>query len=337
MTGGADLPARQADFWIGSLPIYGRLILAPMDGISDPTFRWITRRLGSAYSVSEFVNTLDYAFQKHYQTERLTFREDERPFAAQILDNDPVRMAECAARIVEEFRPDMLDINLGCSVRSVMGRGAGAGMLRDARVVAQACRLVKQAVSVPVTVKMRLGWNDSEINYLEVAEAAVENGVSAVALHGRTAKMAFNGAARWQPIAELKSRLGVPIIGNGDVRTAADARRMIAETNCDGVMIGRAAKANPWIFSGRERDAVSLDEVFQLAMWQYAEMERTYPHGALLAFRKYLKAYLEPYGLPADEMRNLLTLDDPAAFTEALNALFLRLGAEASQTPPIWT
>lgn len=125
-------------FHIGSIPVYGQLILAPMDGISDPPFRWITRKLGSALSISEFINTLDFANQKHYQKSRLTFRPAERPFGAQLLDNDPARMAECAAAIYAEFSPDFFDINLGCCTASVTSRGAGAGMMRTPEKVGQA-------------------------------------------------------------------------------------------------------------------------------------------------------------------------------------------------------
>ena len=327
------LPAAQPDFWIGDIPIHGRLILAPMDGISDPTFRWITRRLGSAYSISEFVNTLDYANQKHYQMERLAFREDERPFTAQLLDNTPERMAECAARIEAELHPDLFDINLGCSVRSVMGRGAGVGMMRNPGLVAEACRQVKAATHVPLTVKMRLGWDDHALNYMEVAEAAVANGAAAVALHARTGKMAYNGKARWAEIRKLKESLPVPVIGNGDVLTVADARRMFAETGCDAVMIGRAAKGNPWIFSWREREVVPLREVRDLAIAQYVEMERTYPHGAVMAFRKYLKAYLEPYALPSGELRALLTVADPGLFLGMLKRTFEELGEVREDIP----
>ncbi len=139
----------QADFFIADIPIHGRLILAPMDGISDAAFRLLTRRLGSAYSVSEFINTLDYANQKNYQKKRLLARDEERPFAAQLLDNDAVRMAECAARIEEEFHPDMIDINMGCAAKSVAGRGAGVGMMRNPQLVKDAVALVSRAVKVP--------------------------------------------------------------------------------------------------------------------------------------------------------------------------------------------
>lgn len=317
-------------FFIGGIPIDSRLILAPMDGLSDATFRWVTRRLGSAYSVSEFINTLDYANQKSYEKKRLEFREEERPFVAQLLDNDAARMAECAARIEEEYHPDMFDINMGCAARTVAGRGAGVGLMKNPELSREIFRQVSQAVSVPVTIKIRLGWNDQQLNFREISERAVEEGIAAVAIHGRTAKMSFTGKARWQPIAELKQVLPVPIIGNGDVVSAEDARRMIAETGCDAVMIGRAAKANPWIFTWRNRDEVPVQEVYELARYQLGEMVKLGEERAIMPFRKYLKAYLNPYALPRTRMRQLLTATDPADLFHLLDNTFSILGAHVS-------
>ncbi len=318
----------QADFFIADIPIYGRLILAPMDGISDAAFRLLTRRLGSAYSVSEFINTLDYAHQKNYQKKRLLARDEERPFVAQLLDNDAVRMADCAARIEEEFHPDMIDINMGCAAKSVAGRGAGVGMMRNPQLVKDAVTLVGRTVKVPVTVKMRLGWDSTTQNFLELANLAAENGAKAIALHGRTGKISYQKPAQWQPIAELKRAFpNLPIIGNGDVDTPADARRMLEQTGCDAVMIGRAAKANPWLFSWRGRDEVSIQEVAETTLWQLQDMLATDPESAIMPFRKYLKAYLEPYQLPRESMRTLLTCGDASHLIAMVVETFSKLGA----------
>ena len=318
----------QPDFYIANIPTHGRLILAPMDGISDTAFRLLTRRLGSAYSVSEFINTLDYANQKNYQKKRLLARDEERPFVAQLLDNDAVRMAECAARIEEEFHPDMIDINMGCAAKSVAGRGAGVGMMRNPQLVKDAVMLVSRAVRVPVTVKMRLGWDSTTQNFLELANLAAENGAKALALHGRTGKISYQKPAQWQPIAELKRAFpNLPVIGNGDVATTADARRMLEETGCDAVMIGRAAKANPWIFSWRNREEVSLQEVAETTLWQLKDMLATDPENAVMPFRKYLKSYLEPYLLPRETMRTLLTCSNPDDLLAMVKETFTKLGA----------
>ena len=147
-------------FSIGSLPIYGQLILAPMDGISDPPFRLITRRLGSALSLSEFINTLDFSVQKHFQQSRFAFQPQERPFGIQLLDNDPQRMADSAGEIYAKYKPDFFDINLGCATARIASRGAGVGLMRTPEKVAQIFQLINQAVPVPLTAKIRLGWDE---------------------------------------------------------------------------------------------------------------------------------------------------------------------------------
>ena len=313
-------------FSIGSLPIYGQLILAPMDGISDPPFRLITRRLGSAFSLSEFINTLDFSVQKHFQQSRFAFQPQERPFGIQLLDNDPQRMADSAGEIYAKYKPDFFDINLGCATTRIASRGAGVGLMRTPEKVAQIFQLINQAVPVPLTVKMRLGWDEDSLNYREVAEIAVANGAQAITLHGRTGKMAYRGKARWEPIAELKACLPVPVIGNGDVTTPALARQMLTETGCDAVMIGRGAKTNPWIFSWRERSEVPPAEVYGLICYQYRAMQPYYPNGAVLPFRKFLKAYLEPYALPNNRLQAILTAKQEDQLFKQLDHLFLELG-----------
>lgn len=319
---------QHADFYIGNIPIYGRLILAPMDGLSDATFRQITRKLGSAYSVSEFINTLDFAYQKTYQRKRLYFLEEERPFVAQILDNDAGRMAENAARIEEAFKPDMIDVNLGCPARTVAGRGAGSALMKNPSLVKQIFEQVCKAVKVPVTVKIRLGWNDESFNYMDIASIAVERGAKAVAMHARTTKMGFMKPPKWEHIAILKKAMPVPVIGNGGVCTVADAKRMFEETGCDAVMVGRAAKPNPWIFSWRDREEVPMEEVFYLARYQLRQMLDINPETAIMPFRKYLKAYLEPYNLPREEMKTLLTADNAETLFELMDRVYQRLKEE---------
>jgi len=313
-------------FHIGSIPVFGRLILAPMDGISDPPFRWITRRLGSALSISEFINTLDYANQKHYQKSRISFRAGERPFAVQLLDNDPVRMAECAAAIYAEYQPDFFDINLGCCTASVTSRGAGAGMMRTPEKVGQAFRELSKAVPVPLTAKLRLGWDEDSLNYRETAEIAVANGARMIALHGRTARMAYTGKARWQPIAELKACLPVPVIGNGDVATTALALQLLEQTGCDAAMIGRAAKANPFLFGWRDRHEIRPAEFYGLMRYQLEEMRPFHPISPLLPFRKFLKAYLEPYRLPTAQLRAMLTAKEESKLTALIDEVFSAQG-----------
>ena len=198
--------------------------------------------------------------------------------------------------------------------------------MRTPEKVAQIFQLINQAVPVPLTVKMRLGWDEDSLNYREVAEIAVTNGAQAITLHGRTGKMAYRGKARWEQIAELKACLPVPVIGNGDVTTPALARQMLTETGCDAVMIGRGAKTNPWIFSWRERSEVPPAEVYGLICYQYRAMQPYYPNGAVLPFRKFLKAYLEPYALPNNRLQAILTTKREDQLFKRIDHLFLELG-----------
>jgi tRNA-dihydrouridine synthase len=175
---------------------------------------------------------------------------------------------------------------------------------------------------------MRMGWDSNSLNFLELANLAAENGAKALALHGRTGKISYQKPAQWQPIAELKRAFPqLPVIGNGDVVTPADARRMLEETGCDAVMIGRAAKTNPWIFSWRDREEVSIQEVAETALWQLKDMLGTDPESTIMPFRKYLKAYLDPYKLPRETMRALLTCGDPGELITLVNQTFINLGA----------
>lgn len=324
--------AQKPVFSIGSIPIYGRLIQAPMDGISVPTFRWITRRLGSAYSVSEFINTLDYTVMRHYQENRLLFRAEERPFGFQLLDNDAFRMADSAARLLEEFNPDFFDINLGCCTQRVTSRGAGAGLMRTPELVRQIFIQVGKAVPVPISAKIRLGMDEEHLNYREIAEIAVTHGAQVIALHGRTSKMGYSGKARWQPIAELKRLLPVPVIGNGDVTCVADAGRMFEETGCDAIMIGRASKDNPWIFSWKDRSEIPPEKVYALIRYQYAEMAAQIPpEFAIKAFRKYLKALLEPYQLSRNDLKALLICTEESTLLHLIDQTFTDLGVDIHQ------
>ncbi len=301
--------------------------MAPMDGISDATFRYITRRLGSAYTVSEFINTHDFSRLRHYQIPRLMFRDQERPFGFQLLDNDAARMAAVAARLYEYFKPDFFDINMGCCAPRVTSRGAGAAMMCNLDLIRDCFRRLGEAVPVPLTGKMRLGWDEQNLNYRAVAELAVENGAQAVALHGRTHKMKYGGRARWEPIAELKALLPVPVIGNGDLVTLSDVERMQAETACDGVMVGRAAMQNPWIFAGLERHQVPVQEVFELARFQVCSMQALYPQGkGIMAFRKFIKAYLQHYSLPYAQIVELMKIRELEPLLELLEQIKASLG-----------
>jgi nifR3 family TIM-barrel protein len=307
-------------FLIRHIPIAGDLILAPMDGYSDLPFRSICRELGSALSYTEFVNALDILQGHPYIHEKLAFLPAERPVVFQLFDNDPDRLLEVALRL-QDRRPDVIDINLGCSARTVSGRGAGAGLLKTPAKIAAIFQKLTRALDVPVTAKMRLGWDESSRNYLDVARILEDHGAAAVAVHGRTRQQAYRGQADWDAIAAVRQAVSIPVIANGDVCTVADIERIKAHTGCPAVMIGRGAIGNPWIFSRLERDQVPVETVRQTLIRHLERMLAFYgPRHGLVWFRKHAKRYLAPYALPRPIVDQLMTAEEPAEFIRLAEA-----------------
>jgi tRNA-dihydrouridine synthase B len=203
---------------------------------------------GCGLLMTEFTSADGLARMRESKRRRyLTFYDDEHPIGAQLFGSNPETLAE-AARIVEETGFDTVDLNLGCPAKRVVGCNGGSGLLRDLPRIGEIFRAVRRSVSIPFTVKFRLGWNDKQIVCVELARMAQDQGLNAVALHARTREQGYSGQAAWEWIARVKAAVTIPVIGNGDVRTPEDAAAMVAETGCDAVMIGRAAPANPWIF-----------------------------------------------------------------------------------------
>ena len=306
-------------FSIGDVPIIGDLILAPMDGVSDKPFRGLCRQLGSAMSVTEFINALDVLENHPRYKHRLAFDPFHRPLSLQMLGDEPVQILDATQQLVEEIQPDIIDINMGCQSKNVTSRGAGASLMTKPQVVADIVRTLTDHFPIPITAKIRLGWDEEHLNYLDIAKIIQDNGGAMVAVHGRTRKQAYRGKARWDPIREVKAALEIPVIGNGDVETVADIQRIKAETNCDAVMIGRGAVSNPWIFGRIDREDVPEALVFETIRQHLGAMLEFYGERGVITFRKYLKAYLQPYNLPPKHMRALLTSKDPEYVLETLD------------------
>jgi nifR3 family TIM-barrel protein len=312
-----SLPA----FFVRSIPVWGDLLLSPMDGYSDMPFRSVCRELGSAMSYTEFINAWDVVINKDLKKirQKIQFLPEERPVVFQLFDSEPDRLLEAALRL-QEFGPDIIDVNMGCSASCVSGRGAGAGLLRAPWKIARIFSSLTAALDVPVTGKIRLGWDDSKRNYMLVARVIEEYGGSLVAVHGRTKVQAYKGQADWDAIAEIKQELSIPVIGNGDVRSVADISRMKAYTGCDAVMIGRAAIGNPWIFSCLDRDQVSPDQVQAMMLRHLERMLAFYGEElGLLRFRKHASHYLSPYALTKEQRERLFTCQTVSEFTSLLS------------------
>jgi nifR3 family TIM-barrel protein len=234
---------------IGNVEIAPATVLAPMAGITDTVFRRFIREMdGCGLLMTEFTSADGVTRKKDKKAQRfLNFYEDEHPISSQLFGSNPESLAE-AARIVEGFGFDLVDLNLGCPAKKVVKCNGGSGLLRELPVIQKIFESVRAAVKIPFTVKFRAGWSEADLVFRELAKMAEGCGLDAVAMHARTREQGYSGQAQWQWIAELKSLVSIPVIGNGDIRTPEDARAMVAETGCDGVMIGRAAASNPWIF-----------------------------------------------------------------------------------------
>lgn len=289
---------------IGDIKLAAPLALAPMAGITELPFRLICRRLGCGMTVSEMVSAKGLLYKNVKTTEMLRIDDGERPTAIQLFGSVPEELAE-AARMVEASGADMIDFNMGCPVPKIVNNGEGSALMKQPQLAHDILAAMVKAVKIPVTVKFRAGWDDSSRNAVEIAKAVEAAGVSAVAVHGRTRQQFYEGKADWGIIAEVKQAVKVPVFGNGDIFTVEDGLRMLAETGVDGLMIGRGADGNPWIFRelaavlrGEERPAApSLQERLAQAA-EHLDMLIDYKgeHISVKEMRRHISAYLK--GLP---------------------------------------
>jgi nifR3 family TIM-barrel protein len=308
-------------FYIRDIPIYGDAILAPMDGFSDWPFRSLCRSLGSAMSYTEFVRAQHIVQAYEQMFLRLTYEEAERPMVFQIYGDDPNELLEAALR-VQDKHPNIIDINMGCPARKVVYQGSGVGMMRTPLKIARTFRKLTAALEIPVTGKIRLGWDDCK-SYKLIARIVEENGGALIAVHGRTKEQGYGGLADWDAIAEIKSIVKIPVIGNGDIRVPADIDRMKAYTGCDAVMIGRAAIGNPWIFSRIDRDDVPLERVRQMLHEHLKRHLAFYgEYKGMILFRKHALQYLKLQHLPRQVRTKIFIQDNPEGFLSLLDEAF---------------
>jgi nifR3 family TIM-barrel protein len=296
-----------------------------MDGVTDMPFRGLCRKFGSAISITEFINTLDVLTNHPRYDKRLAFEPFHRPLSLQFLGDEADQILKAAEILVPQVQPDLIDINLGCQSRNVVARGAGAALLRQPSKIGAIFKLLTAEFEIPITGKIRLGWDDDNLNYLEVAQTIQDHGGAMIAVHGRSRQQAYRGKARWEPIAEIKKALQIPVIGNGDVTHVADIQRIKDETGCDAVMIGRGAVGNPWIFSRMDRVDVHNHLVYVTIKEHLQSMLAFYGERGVITFRKYLKGYLQPYGFPKDTLHQLLICKQPDQVLEQVANLLVPL------------
>ena len=283
---------------IGNIEFGDRpLFLAPMEDVTDIGFRMLCKRFGAAMVYTEFVSAEALVRSVKATVNKLTISDEERPVGIQIYGRDVPAMVE-AAKIVEEVHPDVIDLNFGCPVKKVAGKGAGAGMLQNIPLMLDITREVVKAVKTPVTVKTRLGWNSEQLVITDLAEQLQDCGIAALTIHGRTRAQMYTGEADWTLIGEVKRnpRIHIPIIGNGDIKSLDDADRAFDQYGVDAVMIGRATFGCPWIFSRKE---LTLDEKIDVLEEQLRiNVERIDERRGILHTRRHLAASPVFKGIP---------------------------------------
>ena len=258
---------------IGSLTVQTGLALAPMAGITNYPFRILAKEQGCPLLYSEMISARGLLYSGTRNQNLLYFSDQERPIGFQLFGSDPLIMA-AAAQKLEAHGADFIDLNLGCPTRKITGNGEGGALLREPELCSEIFKAVVRAVSCPVTVKLRKGWNEHSVNVLEIAGRAEDAGIEAVTIHGRTVEQGFGGRADWDIIRQVSEKLNITVIGNGDVDSPQSAEKMLSYCGCDGVMIGRAARGNPWIFKAtlawlqhrQLPEPPSVEKIIQMAL-----------------------------------------------------------------------
>lgn len=290
-------------FKIGNIEIKNNVVLAPMAGISNSAYRTIIKEMGCGLIYAEMVSDKAITYGSKKTIDMLYMTDFERPISQQIFGSDKESFVTSAKYIYENMKPDIIDINMGCPVPKVAVRAqAGSALLKDPDKVYEIVKAVKEAVPCPVTVKIRSGWDENSINAVEIAKVIEKAGADAIAVHPRTRAQGYSGKANWNIIKEVKENVNIPVIGNGDILTCYDAKRMLDETGCDAIMIGRGVLGNPWLIkecidyleNGKEPKEVSVEEKINMIKYHIELLRKTKCDKlALLEIRSHASWYLK--------------------------------------------
>jgi tRNA-dihydrouridine synthase B len=306
-------------FTFGNLNIDSNIVLAPIAGYMDSPCRRLCRRFGAGLVVTELISAEGLVRRNTKTVEMCSFNEEERPIGIQIFGKDPELLAR-AALMAEEMKPDFIDINMGCPANKVVneGKGSGSALLLDPKLVHDVAASVVKAVSLPVTVKIRTGWDDSHMTWPEVVPALEEAGVALIAVHGRTRAQKYTGFADWNIIGKIAQMTSLPVIGNGDIESYKDALIKKKDYGCDAVMIGRAAFGNPWIFSDMEPDFNEIIDVIKLHLDYMIE---EFGERGIIIMRKHMAKYIKSFRNAKDVRASLVTLTDREEIHSVLDAI----------------